>query len=125
MNLVEAIKKQRVSYIISSYRLQGTDSQLFDEYLEDLLGQYPTVLVELALVETLVDSWIKVPLLRGYGFLSQAHERLKGWQSSMLRQGMTSAVAIAHTVTPDQFHQITGLDPKPIFGDAILATNPQ
>jgi hypothetical protein len=106
MNLGEQLNRQRVKHIASSYRLEGENLEAFSLYLEELLQNYPTPLIELALVETLVDQWVIVPMPKGCDFLQKAHALLQFWQSN----------AIASTITPEQFHQISGLDPCPIFG---------
>ena len=106
MELGERLNHQRVKHIVGSYQLQGEDQEAFHRCLEDLLAVYPTPLIELALVETLVDRWLHAPLLRGCEFLTQAHARLKSWQKS----------DIISTIGPAQFQEITGLDPAPIFG---------
>jgi len=116
MELKAVVKRQRIKYIISSYRLDEANAPEFDAYLEALLDAYPWPLVELALVETLINSWLQVPMKRGYEFLTQTHERLQIWEQYALEQGETVACAIATPVTPDQFQQITNLDPSPIFG---------
>jgi len=106
MELQERLDRQRVKHIVSSYQLNGNDVSRFDTYLESLLQCYPAPLIELALTETLVDHWASVPLVRGLDFLTQAHNKLKAWESQ----------PIISTITPEQFQQITGLDPAPIFG---------
>jgi hypothetical protein len=106
MELQERLSQQRVKHIVSSYQLDGTDINRFTVYLEDLLQHYPTPLIELALTETLVDSWSTVPLVRGVEFLIQAHDKLKVWEHQ----------PIVSTITPEQFQQITNLDPGPVFG---------
>ena len=110
MEIWEQVSRQRVKHIVSSYQLAGDVADHFFAYLENLLQAYPSALIELALIETLVDNWLSVPLLRGLEFLTQAHCKLKTWES----QSITS------TITPEQFHQITGLDPSPVFGSANL-----
>ncbi len=115
MDFQEAVKRQRVKYIISSYRLDEANSQKFDDYLEMLMTHYPSPLIELALVETLLNNWLQVPMKRGYEFLIQAHEQLQTWEQYALIQTET-APSIASTITPEQFQQITNLDPSPIFG---------
>lgn len=120
MEVQEAIKRQRVKYIISSYRLDQGNSQRFDDYLEMLLVNYPLPLIELALVETLIHNWLQVPMNRGYEFLVQVHEQLQIWERYALMQAQTAPCAIASTITPEQFQQITNLDPSPIFGMADL-----
>lgn len=106
MELGEQIKQQRVKHIVRSYQLEGNETEAFHEYLNQLLNCYPAPMVELALVEVLVNSWLRVPMPRGRAFLAQAHEQLKRWED----RGITT------TIAPEQFHQITGLDPGPIFG---------
>lgn len=110
MEIWEQIRRQRVKHIVSSYHLAGKEADQFGIYLEKLLDLYPLPLIELALIETLVDHWTSIPLVRGLDFLTQAHDRLKAWESQ----------PIFSTITPDQFQQITGLDPSPIFGSAGL-----
>lgn len=106
MELEEQLKRQRVKHIVSSYQLDGDDKEAFHRYLETLFITYPPPLIELALVETLVNHWLKVPMTKGCAFLAQAHEQLVDW----------SDCTIATTIAPEQFQQITGLDPSPIFG---------
>lgn len=119
MEVQEAVKRQRVKYIISSYRLDEANSQEFEDYLEMLMAHYPWPLIELALVETLIHNWVQVPMKRGYKFLTQVHEQLQIWERYVLIQTET-APSIASTITPEQFQQITNLDPSPIFGIANL-----
>lgn len=115
MEIREKLNQQRVKHIISSYQLGGDEGSQFDTYLEELLQIYPNPLVELALVETLIDQWLTVPLTKGIEFLSQTHSKLKAWENQ----------PIVSTITPEQFHQIAGLDPSPIFGSPeLLATSP-
>ncbi|UIE38806.1 hypothetical protein [Leptodesmis sichuanensis] len=116
MKFQEAVQQQRVKYIISSYRLGEVNSQEFDNYLEMLMAHYPLPLIELALVETLIQNWLQVPMKRGDEFLAQAHEQLQIWERHALIQAGTAPCAIASTITREQFQQITNLDPSPIFG---------
>jgi hypothetical protein len=106
MKLEERLNRQRIQYIVSSYSLDSEDPQQFNVYLNNLLDEYPTALIELALVETLVTNWLSLPLQKGCEFLSQVHCQLQGWQVD----------TIISTITPEQFYQITGLTPEPIFG---------
>ncbi|HEY9699827.1 MAG TPA: hypothetical protein V6D10_21390 [Trichocoleus sp.] len=108
MELWEQISKQRVKHIVSSYQLGGSETGSFDAYLEELLNCYPRPLIELALIETLIDQWLSVPLMRGIAFLTQTHHKLRDWESK----------PIVSTITPEQFQQIAGLDPTPIFGSS-------
>jgi hypothetical protein len=107
MEIQEQISRQRVKHIVDSYQLQGSDGEMFDDYLEELMQIYPLPLIELAIVETIVNSWLNVPLVKGSLFLTQAHQRLKSWAESQ---------PIISTLTPEQFQQITGLDPSTVFG---------
>lgn len=116
MEIQEAVERQRVKYIISSYCLDEANSQRFDDYLETLLAHYPLPLIELALVETLTHNWLQVPMKRGYEFLAQAHEQLQTWEQYALIAAEAAPCTIASTITPEQFQQITNLDPSPIFG---------
>jgi hypothetical protein len=121
MELQEAIQRQRIRYIISSYGLHDVTVQGFDDYLEILMATYPWPLIELALVETLIKNWLQIPMVRGYEFLTQVHEHLQSWEEYALLQPESRPCAIASTVTPDQFQQITNLDPGPIFGYSTSA----
>jgi hypothetical protein len=137
MNIREQLNRQRVKHIVSSYQLdgcafsedhrpensceescggshEGHHDHRFDSYLEELLQHYPHALIELALVETLMDQWLTVPLLRGIEFLAQTHHKLQNWQHQ----------PIVSTITPEQFQQIVGLDPSPIFGPTELPPSP-
>lgn len=108
MEIWQQLSRQRVKHIVSSYQLGGSETNPFDAYLEELLEIYSCPLIELALIETLIDNWLSIPLVRGIEFLTQAHNKLKAWETQ----------PIISTITPDQFQQISGLDPTPIFGSA-------
>lgn len=122
MELQERIKRQRVQHIVDSYRLTG-EAESFQAALETLFAHYPMPLVELALVETLVIHWLKVPLLRGQDFLAEVSSLLKAWEHRVLLNENDEEPAIA-CVSADQFYQITGLDPTPIFGVAARSSMP-
>ena len=107
MELWEQVSRQRVYYIIDSYELHGDDMEDFVDYLDDLLNAYAPPQIELAIVETIVASWLKLPLIKGLEFIEQTHARLRSWES-------ISNFPI--TLTASQFQQITGLDPTPVFG---------
>lgn len=111
MEIWEQLSRQRVKHIVSSYRLGGEEAHRFELYLDELLQLYPRPLIELALIETLIDHWLAVPLVRGTEFLAQTHNRLRHWEDQ----------PIVSTITPAQFQQIAGLDPAPVFGTAELA----
>ena len=109
MDISTQLSQQRVKHIVNSYQLhQGLPDPIddFEDYLDDLLQVYPTPLIELALIETLVDHWLAVPLVRGFQFLAHAHQKLKAWETH----------PIGSTITPEQVQQIAGLDPSPVFG---------
>ncbi|MBD0333955.1 MAG: hypothetical protein ICV62_00555 [Cyanobacteria bacterium Co-bin13] len=95
---------QRIRHIVASYGLTGDDPAPFDDYLTNLMQAFPEPLIELAIVETLVQQWLRVPLLRGIEFLETAHQVLQGWDS-----------VVESRLTPSYFEMITGLDPAPIF----------
>jgi hypothetical protein len=101
-----AINRQRVKHIVSSYHLDEPEPEVFGLRLEALLDQHPAPLIELALVETLADSWVHVPPIKGLVFLEHTQSILNQWQEQ----------PIFSTLTPEQFQQITGLDPAPVFG---------
>ena len=106
MEIEQKVNQQRVKHVVTSYQLAGNQEAEFELYLEQLLQKYPPALIELALVEILVCSWLRIPPLRGMEFLGEAHQKLQEWESQ----------PIASTITPAQFQQITGLDPQPVFG---------
>ncbi len=110
MHIQEQINQQRVKHIVSSYGLADGDPFRFGALLDELLQIYPAPLIELALIETLVDRWSQIPMVKGFDFLQQAHTCLKTWESQ----------PIVSTIAPEQFQQITGLDPSPIFGPSEL-----
>ena len=118
MEIGAQLNRQRVKYIVSSYQLDGKDTEAFDQDLHLLLDHYPSPLIELALVQTLVDGWLQVPLLRGCAFLTKAYELLKKWEEQAFLQGDSVTRELTSTISPEQFQQITGLDPAPIFGSA-------
>lgn len=113
MDIQDEVSQQRVKHIVDSYHLDGDEVQQCLTYLEDLFEYYPPPLIELALIETLVDNWLSVPLPKGVAFFSQAHEKLKSWEHQ----------PILSTLTPDQFQQISGLDPAPVFGTEEFPPN--
>lgn len=112
MELQKQLSQQRVKHIVSSYQLRGEAvgqrAQAFEAGMAALLHRYPAPLIELALVETLMELWRAVPLVRGLAFLEQVQAKLVYWEGH----------PIVSTVTPQQFRQVTGLDPSPIFGSS-------
>lgn len=110
MELWEQVSRQRVRYIIESYELQGDDSEDFDDYLDELLSAYDPPQIERAIVETIVASWLQLPLTKGMEFIFQTHDRLKSWEADPNKSPKSA-------LTPSQFKQITGLDPTPVFGN--------
>ncbi|GAB4132838.1 MAG: hypothetical protein Fur0046_02980 [Cyanobacteria bacterium J069] len=123
--LLEHVNQQRVKHIVKIYALDSIEAKDFHTCLEALLSLYPAPLIELALVETLVDGWAAVPMPRGLAFMAQVRDRLRYWETQRELDPIIS------TLTPQQFHHITGLDPAPIFGQSIpeevaeQATSPQ
>jgi hypothetical protein len=109
MELWEQVSRQRVLYIIESYELQGDDGGDFDDYLDELLNAYESPQIERAIVETIVASWLQLPLPKGMEFIFQTHDRLKSWE---ITPDLSKSA-----LTPSQFKQITGLDPTPVFGN--------
>jgi hypothetical protein len=123
MELGAQLKRQRIKHIVSSYQLDGNETEAFDQALELLLNHYPLPLIELALVETLVDGWLHMPLMRGCKFLAKAYEQLQTWENQTL-QCDSSALLYISTISPEQFQQLTGLDPAPIYGSSLPVTQP-
>jgi hypothetical protein len=114
IDIQEELGRQRVKHIVSSYNLDGQQPIQFEAHINELLDRYQPPLVELALVETLVDAWASVPMVRGVEFLNQAHEKLKSWDDH----------PIVSTLTAEQFSQISGLDPAPVFGKGDRSGQP-
>ncbi|MEL6552602.1 MAG: hypothetical protein AAFQ63_03950 [Cyanobacteria bacterium J06621_11] len=114
MELQQHISHQRIRHIIDSYLLTGDEAIAFNRYLSSLLHQYPHGLLELALVETLIKSWLTIPMVKGVPFLSTTHQKLKQWQQDTWPQDTYPL-----SLTPAQFSQITGLDAQPAFADLI------
>ncbi len=110
MELWEQISRQRVQYIIDSYQLSGDVPDEFADLLEELLLGYPPPLIELAIVEQLILGWAMLPMPRGMIFLKKVRDRLAIWEEQ----------PIIPKITPNQFQQITGLDPTPVFGAPLV-----
>ena len=92
----------------------GTDGETFDAYLAEMISNYAMPIMELAFAETILDVWTVVPLPRGVLFLEHANNILQYWSE----KGFSSRL------TPDDFKQITGLDPAPII-HALRSPTPQ
>ncbi|BAU10576.1 hypothetical protein LEP3755_10600 [Leptolyngbya sp. NIES-3755] len=108
MTLQEQVQQQRIRHIIDSYQLDGEDYELCAACLTAMLQLYPTGLIELALVETIVQNWARVPMLKGVEFFRQVEALLTQWQTD----------AIAVSFDPTEFQLVTGLDATPIFGSS-------
>lgn len=108
MTLKEQIQQQRIKHIIGSYQLEGEDHDLCAACLTALLQLYPTGLIELAFVETIVQNWARVPMLKGIEFFRQVETLLTQWQTD----------TIFVSFTPTEFQLVTGLDASPIFGSS-------
>ena len=106
MEIEQQINQQRVKHVVNSYQLAGNEEAEFGVFLEQLLQKYPPTLIELALVEILVRTWLRIPPIRGVEFLCDVKKKLQEWETQ----------PVISTITPAQFQQITGLDPQPIFG---------
>ncbi|HEY9881641.1 MAG TPA: hypothetical protein V6D29_24530 [Leptolyngbyaceae cyanobacterium] len=96
---------QRIQHIVACYSLMGDDPAPFEDYLADLMQVFPEPLIELAIVETLVQQWLRFPLMRGIEFLQTTHGMLQAWQGQPMQIRLT----------PLHFEMITGLDAAPIF----------
>ena len=120
MDVQQRIGQQRVKHIVDSYLLSGSDdTDAFNTYLDELLAQYSHGLIELALVETLIENWLRVPMQKGIPFLTIAHEKLKQWQTET-----PSNRSLHYQLTPSQFSQITGLDPEIAFRALVRPATP-
>jgi len=113
MTLQQQIQQQRIKHIISSYQLDGENRESCNACLSAMLQLYPAGLIELALVETIVQSWARVPMVKGIEFFQQVETLLNRWQ--------TNSQAPLHEVPavsfdPTEFQFVTGLDASPIFG---------
>lgn len=97
------LQKQRLQQIVDSYSLAEGDLETFSAELYSLIEDFPWFLVELALVEVLVQNWLRYPMPRGLLFLEQVRERLREWQQ---------ASAVSSFLTPNQFEHVTGLVPQ-------------
>ncbi|MEM8503417.1 MAG: hypothetical protein AAF716_09720 [Cyanobacteria bacterium P01_D01_bin.1] len=117
-NLQQRINQQRVQHIVDSYLLASSEPKAFETYLRELLHQYPHGLIELALVDTLIKSWLTIPMQKGVPFLAIAHQQIKQWQIE--QQQSTQTISL----TRSQFRQITGLDPNSAFA-ALEEFRPQ
>ena len=113
MTLQQQIQQQRVRHIISSYQLNSENSEWCDACLTAMLQLYPTGLIELALVETMVQNWARVPMPKGLEFFQQVETLLRQWETS----------AIAVSFSPIEFQQVTGLDASPIFDSPSSTTS--
>jgi hypothetical protein len=105
MEMSDRLQDQRLQHILDSYALMGDEPEKFTLSLQRLLEIYPHFLVELALVETLVKHWLRVPMPRGLAFLQGVTTRLAQWETP----------PVESFLTPSQFEQITGLAPHPVF----------
>ncbi|MEL6135981.1 MAG: hypothetical protein AAFR42_01005 [Cyanobacteria bacterium J06628_6] len=108
MEIQALINRQRVKHIVDSYCLQGNEAETFELHLNELLSQYPSSTLELALIEVLVDGWSDMPMERGLSYLYKVRDRLQQWQLTG-RDGR---------LTPAKFEQITGLDAAFVFSEA-------
>ncbi|MEM7066589.1 MAG: hypothetical protein AAF572_25925 [Cyanobacteria bacterium P01_B01_bin.77] len=142
MDIQSHVIRQRVQHIVDSYQLDGSDGNMFADYLTGLLVTYPQSLVELAITEALVRGWSEIPMKKGMPFIHGVHEKLRSWQTDLdidpQRISVSKALnpnplgsassesearnpypiateAIETILTPGQFEQITGLDASLVF----------
>lgn len=111
MEMPAFVQRQRLSHIVESYTLAGEEPAAFETRLDALATEHPAALIELAMVECLVNGWLRFPLVRGLAFLAEVEARLHAWKSD----------PITSFVSPLQFATITGLDPSPVFGPEAAA----
>jgi hypothetical protein len=112
-SLNDGLRRQRIQYVMDSYRLAGDEEVDCAVYLTDLLDCYTPAAIELAVVDILVTQWNHAPLRRGVVFLDQVRSRLDEWTES----------GVSTCIRPQQFRHITGLDPRLVFGDSATATS--
>jgi hypothetical protein len=105
MTLQQQVDRQRVKYIVSSFRLAGDEATRFTDRLEALFDQYPLAWLELAIAEVVVLNWLIVPMPRGLEVIRQVQNLLRQWE----RHGVN------HLLNPQEFQRVTGLDPNPVF----------
>lgn len=110
MELWSQVSRQRVKHIVDSYHLDGEEVAHCAGCLEDWGELFPTPAIELALVEVLLGNWLTIPMPRGKAFFDQVQALLLQWQ----------VASVSTTLSPEQFQQITGLDPGPVFGSPEL-----
>jgi hypothetical protein len=114
----QRIAHQRIQHIVDSYSLADDPADAFASYLSELIKQYPPGLIELALVQTLVKNWLRVPMKKGVSFLLATQDQLNQWQLQAKETRLQSSL------TPSQFEQITGLDPTGAFVSLIQPVLP-
>jgi hypothetical protein len=110
MDIQLEVRRQRVKHIVDSYHLQGDEVALCEGYLEELIGLFPMPALELALVETILQNWLTIPMPRGKLFFDQVRALLQHWKETTVVETLVSM---------EQFHHITGLDPAPVFGPEL------
>jgi hypothetical protein len=118
MATCEQTQQQRLRHIIECYDLAGDremEGDRFQTSLDRLSQTYPLVLVELAFVEVLAQHWLRLPRPQGVRFLALVRRRLRQWQQPPIESSLTR----------NQFHHITGLDPSPIFGPEPDTVDPE
>ncbi len=101
MDLQTRIERQRIHHIIDSYNLQGNDSIEFKQRLEHLFADYETTRIELAIVDTLILTWMALPPLKGLDFIDRVELRL--------------TANLPTLVTAIHYKAITGLDGSHLF----------
>lgn len=106
MAVRDSSQRQRLQHIVDSYSLAGSEEEVFYPILRHWESRHPLPLIELAVVEALVQTWLRLPRPTGTTFLKLVGRRLQQWQTP----------PVESAITRSQFEQVTGLDPSPIFG---------
>lgn len=101
MELQDRISQQRVHHIIDSYSLRGNDSAQFNQRLEQLFADYEITAIELAIVDTLISTWMVLPPVKGLDFIDRVEFRL--------------TANLPTLVTASHYRAITGLDGSYLF----------
>jgi hypothetical protein len=101
MDLQTRIDRQRLHHIIDLYNLRGNDPEEFNQRLEQLFADYQTNTIELAIVDTLVLTWMALPPVKGLDFIDRVSFRL--------------TANLPTLVSANHYRLITGLDGSHLF----------
>ncbi len=105
---------QRLHHIVESYGLAGAAAERFNRVLVQWQQRYPWFLIELAVVEILAQTWLRLPRPTGMDFLKLVKHRLEQWHTA----------PITTLLSPGDLCAITGLDPDPIFHPTAPSSPP-